>query len=164
MITSRSKDRFSFFCLFHAMIVATRRRLAVAPSFVAACCCFSWLFFPFATAADRVLVANTRGTNNVVAFDLETLEFSEFIPESAGLISPDLFVLHEDDGALYISHGDDVNNSAIFKMFMEDDGTVIMDPMFASGGGMKRPYGFDFYQGTLYWQVFVLIRFSWTMP
>jgi hypothetical protein len=87
---------------------------------------------------DTLLVSNTRGDEAIVQYNLTSGNFSSFIPTSAGLIDPDQMVYDEWTGDLYISHGFNLTNSAIAKLYA--NGTL--DTEFATGGNMTRPYGF----------------------
>jgi hypothetical protein len=88
---------------------------------------------------DVLLVSNTRGDEAIVQFDLMTQLFTPFIPTSAGLFNPDHMIYDPVTGDLYISHGDTEDTSAIAKVSGD---TGLLDPLFAAGGGLTRPYGF----------------------
>ena len=92
-------------------------------------------------AADSLLVGNTRGNGEILQYFLKNDTISTFY--SDGLVAPDHIVWY--DGAYYISTGTDLDTSAVAKI---EDGA--MNLTFASGGGLMRPYGFDFYNDTLY--------------
>ena len=92
-----------------------------------------------------LLEGNTRGDVPISSYDGES-SFTSFLPEDIALVAPDHLVLN-DETYLYISHGDSVNNSGIFRMNVKDGS---YEEMFASGGGLIRPYGFDIFNGTLY--------------
>jgi hypothetical protein len=100
-----------------------------------------------AYAAPGLLIANTRGDNAIVQY---TLPFADGdVPTtllgSDAVEGPDHLLVEGD--YLYISHGDSPETSAIARMNVAD-GTLEAD--FATGGALHRPYGFDFYNGTLY--------------
>ena len=99
----------------------------------------------FAAEDDLLLIANTLGNTSIVAYNLADKSLSEYATVVDGLVSPDHMVLHDDD--LYVSIGDTVENSAIAKL--TTPGGAI-DTTFATGGGLKRPYGFAFYNGTIF--------------
>ena len=87
-----------------------------------------------------LLVGNT-GSDNVVRFDQRTGAFiDELIPAGAGgLDSPDQIAVRGDH--IYISSGATPETSGIYR-FERDSGAFV--DVFASGGGMHRPYGFAF--------------------
>jgi len=114
-----------------------------------------------ATAA--LLVGNTRG-NNVVLFDEQNGEYQgEFIRSgSGGLVAPDN-ILYGPDGNLYVSSGNNPENSAILR-YNGTTGEFI--DVFASGGGLFRPYGTTFGpDGNLYVSSFLsdqILRYNGT--
>jgi sugar lactone lactonase YvrE len=87
-----------------------------------------------------LLVGNTTA-DNVLRFDQETGAFiDELIPAgSGGLDSPDQIVERGDH--IYVSGGTTPANSGIYR-FERDSGAFV--DVFASGGGLRRPYGFAF--------------------
>jgi hypothetical protein len=95
---------------------------------------------------DRLLVGNTRGGSEIVALSLlgggetmtDVLVAEPFI--TTGLVAPDQILWR--DGYYYISTGDTVDNSAIVRYTADGQQDLSWK---ASGGGLKRPYGFDFY-------------------
>jgi hypothetical protein len=103
------------------------------------CLTAPWLS-PFATAAD-LLIGNTRSAN-IVQRSSGDGSISEFLGD---LPDPDHIQIV--DEILYVSVGTMLNESAILRM---DLATGTKDPMFCSGNGLRRPYGFDFYDGRIY--------------
>lgn len=92
-------------------------------------------------AEAALLVANTRGGNNVVAFDEISGQYlGEFISSTSGLEEPDT-LLYGPDGNLYVSSGKTPETSAIYR-FNGKTGEFI--DKFAAGGGLFRPYGAAF--------------------
>ena len=87
-----------------------------------------------------LLITNTEA-DNVVAYSQVfsgEIPFGVFISTgTGGLDSPDTMVIGP-DGRLYISSGTTPTNSAILR-FDANGGTFI--DVFASGGGLLRPYG-----------------------
>ena len=90
-----------------------------------------------------LLVGNTRA-DNIVEIQLDDggdpMSSMSFMEE---IRNPDHMVVHNDH--LFVSSGDDLESSAIYGR--DDDG---MPSVFATGGDMVRPYGFAFYEDTLY--------------
>jgi DNA-binding beta-propeller fold protein YncE len=88
-----------------------------------------------------LLVGNTRG-HNIVTFNEQTGEFlGEFVSAgSGGLTAPDTLVIGP-DGHLYVASGDTLENSAVLRY---DGKTGQFLGKFASGNGMRRPYGVVF--------------------
>jgi hypothetical protein len=89
-----------------------------------------------ANAAHTLLLGNTRADNIVSVFSGEATEYLADIP------NPDHIVEYE--GNMYFSAGTELEDSAIYKLGDEEL------TIFATGGGLKRPYGFKFYEGLLY--------------
>lgn len=113
-----------------------------------------FLLLPSTTCGEpSLLVANTRGGSEVFQYGLESGMISEWVLPNI-LESPDHIVSYQ--GHFYISTGTDVNTSAIARLtptdgMMSSTSTAMtMELDFATGGGLKRPYGFDFYEDTLY--------------
>jgi outer membrane protein assembly factor BamB len=95
------------------------------------------------TASAALLVGNTRGSAPISLYDDDDGgTFTPFLPSEVGdlLIAPDHLVIMED--MLYVSHGDTLNTSAIFRMNLTDGS---YDPMWATAPDeLYRPYGFAF--------------------
>ena len=99
---------------------------------------------PRSTTGLDLLVGNTRGDIPISMYSDGV--FTPFLPEEVGLIAPDHLVLK--DGYLYVSQGDSLNTSSIFRMNVAEGS---YDEMFVKPGeGLLRPYGFDIYEGTIY--------------
>lgn len=96
---------------------------------------------PLSDAA--LLVANTRGNNEITLIS-DNGTASTFY-DGTGLSAPDNIRLL--DGYYYISTGTEIEDSSIARI---DSATGEIDLTFAAGGGLKRPYGFDFYEDKLY--------------
>jgi sugar lactone lactonase YvrE len=113
------------------------------------------------TGKAAVLVANTRG-DNILRYDQNTGEFfgEHVAPGAGGLVHPDTLILGP-DGKLYVSSGETLAGSAILR-FDLDTGAFL--DVFASGHGMRRPYGMAFGpDGTLYVASFLsdqILRFD----
>ena len=102
------------------------------------------VLLPWSATGLDLLVGNTRGDIPISLYSDGVL--TPFLPEEVELIAPDHMV--RKDGYLYISQGDTLNTSSIFRMNIAD-GTY--DDMFVKPGeGLLRPYGFDIYEGTIY--------------
>jgi outer membrane protein assembly factor BamB len=86
-----------------------------------------------------LLVGNTRGDNIVRLFEEDLIEFI------GGLSNPDHIRIVDD--YLYVAVGDTLNSSTIYRKNLKS-GDV--DEDFLKGGGLLRPYGFDFYKGRIY--------------
>ena len=86
----------------------------------------------------QLLVGNTAA-DNVVAYSQNSGKYlGEFISADSGLLdSPDAIVVGP-DSMLYVSTGTSLANSAILRF--DWDGNYL--GVFASGGGMLRPYGY----------------------
>ena len=98
------------------------------------------------TAAEpTLLLGNTRGDSEIFKYGLESDVIEPFVPGGI-LEAPDHIV--EYDGYYYISTGAEVNTSSIARMPIDNPDDI--EVTFASGGGLKRPYGFDIYEETLY--------------
>jgi hypothetical protein len=85
-----------------------------------------------------LLVANSRG-NNILRYDQNAGQFlGELVPPGAGgLFHPDTMIIGP-GGKLFVSSGDTLTDSAILR-FDPCSGDFI--GAFASGNGMRRPYG-----------------------
>ncbi|KAG7374985.1 hypothetical protein IV203_014080 [Nitzschia inconspicua] len=106
----------------------------------------SLVSFPSTDASASFLVGNTRGDVPVSLYNEATGTFASFLPPEVELIAPDHMVMVGD--MLYISHGDSLNTSAIFRMNMAD-GTY--DTSWAVAEDiMYRPYGFALDSGVMY--------------
>jgi hypothetical protein len=113
-------------------------------------CSFFFLLPTTTSAEPTLLVGNTRGGSEIFQYGLDSGMVSEWIIPNI-LESPDHIVAYQ--GQYYISTGTEVNTSSIARMTnVENDDTapIMMELDFATGGGLKRPYGFDFYQDILY--------------
>jgi outer membrane protein assembly factor BamB len=102
--------------------------------------CLATWWTPLVIAAD-LLIGNTRA-GNIVRLSSNDGSITEFL---ADVSDPDHIQIV--DEVLYVSVGTMLNESAIVRM---DLATGAKDPMFCSGNGLRRPYGFDFYQGRIY--------------
>jgi hypothetical protein len=87
-----------------------------------------------------LLVGNTRSDSVSEISENGTL----INPSVFSIPNPDHMLMYQDK--LYVSSGDDLETSGIFMLNSLDEEPVL----FASGGGLVRPYGFTFYEGTLY--------------
>lgn len=113
--------------------------MAVPPLLLPCLVIAAW-WAPFVAAAD-LLIGNTR-SSNIVRRSSTDGSITEFLSD---LSDPDHIQIV--DEVLYVSVGMMLNESAIVRM---DLATGVMDPMFISGNGLRRPYGFDFYEGRIY--------------
>lgn len=106
------------------------------------------------TTEPFLLVGNTcRGDcdSSIVKYGLKSGTLDVFI--AGGILdAPDHMA--EYDGYFYISTGEELYNSAIVRVPTSKYYTGVVDEegveVFAEGGGLKRPYGFDIHQDTLY--------------
>jgi hypothetical protein len=137
------------FLIIHIIIIATIMRVFLAQAPTVSLLVLGLVLFGtvvpvqaqdglYVLPHDTVLLSNTRGDEAIVQYDLTAGKLSSFIPSSAGLYDPDHMVYDESTGDLYISHGFNLTNSAIAKLYA--NGTL--DTEFATGGGLTRPYGF----------------------
>ncbi|CAB9501711.1 expressed unknown protein [Seminavis robusta] len=94
-----------------------------------------------------LLVGNTRGGDEILLFGLESGSVEPFVLPGI-LEAPDHIV--EYGGYYYISTGTTVNTSAIARVPTTFDSGDDDVEFFAFGGGLKRPYGFDFDGAILY--------------
>jgi hypothetical protein len=92
-------------------------------------------------ADSYLLVGNTR-SDSVSKISEDGMLVT---PSAFSIPNPDHLLIYEDK--LYVSSGDDLETSGIFMLDMSLDEEPVL---FASGGGLVRPYGFTFYEGTLY--------------
>ena len=101
------------------------------------------------TAAESsLLLGNTRGQSEIFQYGLESGEMVPFVPGGI-LEAPDHILEYE--GYYYISTGAEVNTSSIARLPVKSKSAADdIEVRFASGGGLKRPYGFDIYDDTLY--------------
>ena len=114
--------------------------MTISRLFFSLVCAFTVVLKPVQGYGHSILVGNTRADNVVEIFlSGSNVSVSEFVR----LPNPDHILTYQNH--LYLSSGDEVENSAIYSLGDDDELSI-----FASGGGMKRPYGFDFYNGVLY--------------
>jgi hypothetical protein len=90
--------------------------------------------------AYSLLVGNTRSDSVSEISENGTL----INPRVFSIPNPDHLLMYQDK--LYVSSGDDFETSGIFMLNNLNEEPVL----FASGGGLVRPYGFTFYEDTLY--------------
>ncbi len=124
---------------------------------------FSTFHLSTSSVNAALLIGNTRA-NNVVVFDEQTGNFlGDFItPGRGGLVAPD-DLTYGPNGNLYVSSGDNPENSAILQY---DSTTGAFKGVFASGSGLFRPYGSAFGpDGNLYVSSFLsdqILRYNGT--